>query len=469
MSAAVDIGPRGPEHQAVRLPIIARLVELGWSEDQLQWSPEWRVPQTPHDAAKRERSDSFAAWPVDLVISDSNASDSPGQPVAFQLASSETETAYIIRKQFDDMHLLRTDIFTETQDDELVLDDHTIHQAVYELSPLKLMDMAPDAISSAFQVFRRANLKAGEGQYFTPRRVIESAVRVMEITRQDKLVDPACGTGGFLIEAYRSVAARSTGPTAQANARTFAHKQIWGADRDSINVKLARAIMVILGDGSANIHVGDTLAEHRWKDDYPHLQQPMKDDSYTAVITNPPFGQRLKVSAADARRNKYTIANAAAGGGQGRYVTLEVGLIFLERGYRLLVTGGKLGIVLPETYFFSPAYRWLPKWLEGRLELRGVLNIPMEAFQGFCRACQVPAALAPAQPRSRRAISSGLRGNLPGARPRLRSSGAHTHAPPSRASRRAAPTCSGPSAPRSGFVAIMFIDTVPHTWLSHAR
>lgn len=522
MAAAVTPGSGGPEHNHVRLPVISKLLELGWSEGQLRWEPEWRVPRTPHDAAKRERSASFESWPVDLAIfdseehagewehvlailefkqptlqqgqsqleiylsleprakfgywtngdrsvavyklpdgtvdvvpgaalprpednlskpsarpltystlrtpterelkgvfkrlldtivaqdsrstrpddqlneicnllllkleSDSHASDSPGKPAAFQLASSEAETARRIRRQFDDMRVIRTDIFAEAHDRELLLDDHTLHQAVYELSPLRLMDMAADAVSSAFQVFRRANLKAGEGQYFTPRRVIDSAVRIMEITRQDKIIDPACGTGGFLIEAYRSVAARGSGPTAAANARTFAHKQIWGVDKDAINVKLARAILVILGDGSANIHVGDSLAEHRWKDDYPQLQQPLKNGSYTAVITNPPFGQQLKVSAADAKRNRYTIANAAAGGGQGQYARLEIGLVFLERSYRLLVRGGKLGIVLPETYFFSPTYYWLPKWLERRLELRGVLNIPMEAFQGFCRA-----------------------------------------------------------------------------------
>jgi type I restriction enzyme M protein len=519
---AARIAPTNPEHVEVRKPVVARLVALGWSEDQLQWSPEWRVPKTPHDSAKREKSASFESWPVDLVLfdsdehagewehvlalfefkeptlkegqsqleiylsreprarygywtngseslavyklpdgtvnvvrgadlprpsdslskpseepltyrslrtpterelrgvfkrlldtvvaqdslsvrpdeqlneicnllllkldSDSNASDNPNEPVTFQLAENESKTAARTRKQFLDMRLLRTDVFTEVQDHELILDDHTIHQAVYELSPLRLMDMGADAVSSAFQVFRRANLKAGEGQYFTPRRVIDSAVKIMDITRQDKIIDPACGTGGFLIEAYRSVSARAKGPTAQANARTFAHRQIWGVDKDGINVKLARAILVILGDGSANIHVGDSLRGHRWKMDYPHLTQPLKDKSYTAVITNPPFGKNLKVSAADSKRNKFSIASAAAEKGANDYKDLEIGLIFLERAYRLLVKGGKLGIVLPETYFFSPSYSWLPSWLDGRLELRGILNIPMEAFQGFCRA-----------------------------------------------------------------------------------
>jgi predicted RNA methylase len=527
MSLAVVPGlnlmsPKHPEHNEVRAPTIAKLVELGWSEGQLQWKPEWRVPKTPHDSAKRDANKSFDSWPCDLVIfdseehvgewehvlaifefkapdlaggqsqletylsreprakygywtngsdslavfklpdgtvqvvkgaalprpeenlskpsakpltyntlkapterelkgvfkrlldtvvaedsrstrpddqlneicnllllkldSDSNGSDNPDAPVSFQLASSEAETAKRVREQFEDMRMLRTDIFAESEDRELVLDEHTIQQAVYELSSLKLIDMGADAVSSAFQVFRRANLKAGEGQYFTPRRVIDSTVRIMDITRQDKIIDPACGTGGFLIEAYRSVASRGTGPNAQANARTFAHKQIWGVDKDAINVKLARAILVILGDGSANIHVGDSLREDRWRADYPQLEQPLKDGSYTVVITNPPFGQKLKVSEADAKRNKYTIANAAAGGGQNQYAQLEIGLVFLERAYRLLRTGGRLGIVLPETYFFSPTYRWLPGWLEGKLVLRGVLNVPMEAFQGFCRA-----------------------------------------------------------------------------------
>lgn len=522
MSPTVRTRPPGPEHAVVREPTVRALLALGWLDGQLQWRPEWRVPKTPHDSAKRESSQSFESWPVDLVLfdseehagewehvlaifefkqpdleagqsqletylsreprakygywtngdqslavyklpdggvdvvegaplprpednlakpsaepltynrlkvpterqlkgvferllnttvavdsrstrrddqlnqicnllllkldSDTNASEDPDEPVTFQLASSEVETAKRIRKQFDDLRLIRTDVFTESNDKELLLDDHTVQQAVYELSPLRLMDMGADAVSTAFQVFRRANLKAGEGQYFTPRRVIESAVAVMEIRRDDKIIDPACGTGGFLIDAFRSVVSKAASSKAEANARTWAHKQVFGVDKDAINVKLARAIMVILGDGSANIHVGDSLRQDRWRADYPHLEQPLKDESYTVVITNPPFGQRLKVSEADARRNRYSISNAAAGGGQNHYAQLEIGLIFLERAYRLLVKGGRLGIVLPETYFFSPTYAWLPGWLENRMALRGVLNVPMEAFQGFCRA-----------------------------------------------------------------------------------
>jgi type I restriction enzyme M protein len=68
------------------------------------------------------------------------------------------------------------------------------------------------------------------------------------------------------------------------------------------------------------------------------------------------------------------------------YEEREIGIIFLERCFELLAEHGRLGIILPETYMFSPSYSWLRFWLKDKLELKGMLNIPMEAFQGFCRA-----------------------------------------------------------------------------------
>jgi type I restriction-modification system DNA methylase subunit len=62
-------------------------------------------------------------------------------------------------------------------------------------------------LAKAFQIFRTSALKSGEGQYLTPLRVIRPAVMALQITSADKVIDPACGTGGFLIEALRQVAA----------------------------------------------------------------------------------------------------------------------------------------------------------------------------------------------------------------------------------------------------------------------
>lgn len=319
------------------------------------------------------------------IESDNNGQFVPGEPLQFQLtAGGEAATGMKIRRAFAELIRLRPQVFTDPNETTLNLDDHTIQDVVYELSGLNLVRMSPEAISSAFQVFRRANLKAGEGQYFTPQRVIEAAVDLLDIRTEDKVIDPACGTGGFLVEAFLAVTekAKTAGTMDDALARTWAHRQVYGVDKDAINIKLARAIMVGLGDGSVNIHAGDSIREDRWVSDYPHLVAPLTDGSFTVVLTNPPFGQGLKVSALDASRNRYTIARRP----NRQYQALEIGLIFLERAYRLLMAGGRLGIILPETYFFSATYGWLSEWLESRFILRGVINIPMEAFQGFCRA-----------------------------------------------------------------------------------
>jgi len=309
----------------------------------------------------------------------------PDAALKFQVSASEKQTADAIKLTFATLRAKHPELFVGPADQELNLDDHTIQAAVYELSPIQLMDAPVDAVSQAFQVFRAATLKEEDGQYFTPPRIISAAVAFVDVAFDDKIVDPACGTGGFLFEAFASIRKKHSA-LPDADLRTWAHDSLYGVDKDSINVKLTKAIMAILGDGSTHVFKGDSIRSHRWAADYPQLVHGLKEGSFTCAITNPPFGAKLKVSKSDAKAGKYTIAVAAAKKGPKDYAEVEIGLVFLERCYKLLMVGGRMGIVLPETYFFSPSYAWLLGWLDGKLVLRGMLNIPMEAFQGFCRA-----------------------------------------------------------------------------------
>ena len=244
-----------------------------------------------------------------------------------------------------------------------------------------MIDLGVATISLAFQVLRSEALKQGEGQYFTPQAVIEAGVRLMDIQFPDIVLDPACGTGGFLVETIidfqRSRPSMSSHQLAQ-----WAQTHVFGVDKDSIAVKLTKAIMQIAGDGSAHCVRGDSIRTHNWDQDFPHLRLNFMDGRFTKIITNPPFGQNLKVSATDCRLAGLDIAKR----GGDTFKNLEIGLLFLERSYQLLKVGGRVGIVLPETYFFSKSYSFLLAWLKPRLRPIVVVNIPMEAFQGFCRA-----------------------------------------------------------------------------------
>ncbi len=322
------------------------------------------------------------------------------EPVRFRVYGDEhtriQKTSEAIRKQFKDYFAKQQNrVFNQDDRDEIQLTDATLYRVVAELSPFRILGDDMEVLSKAFQVFRASALKSGEGQFLTPQRVIRPCVMALEITSEDSVIDPACGTGGFLHEALRQVKENEFPDEAQAyHIVKYANDNLYGVDMDSIGVKLTKALMIAFRDGSTHVLQGDSVRVHNWASGFSRLQQELGSThtpdgvarKFTVVVTNPPFGENLKVSAADARAGKYTIAKAAAFGKKTEYVELEIGLIFLEHAYRLLQVGGRVGIVLPETYFFSFSYRWLPDWMQGRLKLRGMVNIAMEAFEEFCRA-----------------------------------------------------------------------------------
>jgi len=306
------------------------------------------------------------------------------------------KTAEAIRKQFRDYFAKQQNrVFNRDDTDEIKLTDATLYRVVAELSPFRILGDDMEVLSKAFQVFRASALKSGEGQFLTPQRVIRPCVMALEVTSEDSIIDPACGTGGFLHETLRQIKENEFPEEAQAyHIVKYANENLYGVDVDNIGVKLTKALMIAFRDGSTHVLQGDSVRVQNWGREFPRLQEELGSThtqdkiarKFTVVMTNPPFGESLKVSAVDAQAGKYTISKFASIGKKAEYVDLEIGLIFLEHAYRLLQIGGRIGIILPETYFFSFSYRWLPKWLEGRLKLRGMVNIAMEAFEEFCRA-----------------------------------------------------------------------------------
>ena len=247
---------------------------------------------------------------------------------------------------------------------------------------MRLIDLGVSTVSVAFQVLRSEALKQGEGQYFTPNQVIQAGIRLMQIKFEDIVIDPACGTGGFLVQTMLDMQ-RQNPDMPDAELSRWAQTHIYGIEKDAIGLKLTKAIMQIAGDGSAHCVRGDSVRTNNWSREFPHLtDDKFRNGRFSVVVTNPPFGQNLKVSAKDSRLSGIDIAKK----GGNTYNDLEIGLIFLERSYQLLRRGGRVGIVLPETYFFSSNYSFLMEWIKPRLRPIIVANIPMDAFQGFCRA-----------------------------------------------------------------------------------
>lgn len=330
---------------------------------------------------REEQLDQICGLLLLKLDSDKQAKASRTAPPYFRPRLSASETAIAMRSAFQDLANLYPAVFREPADKQLKLGDETINKCVERLASYRLIDVGVSTIAMAFQVLRAAALKQGEGQYFTPEQVIHGAIRLLDIQWNDIVIDPACGTGGFLVESLLEMQRKYEGQ--EAEIARWAQMHLYGIDKDGIGVKLTKAIMQIAGDGSANCVRGDSVRTHEWATKYRELTGGNYDDGrFTVVVTNPPFGVKLKLSASESRLSDHSIAKA----GTADYHDLEIGLIFLERAYDLLRVGGRVGIILPETYFFSDGYQFVIDWIRPRLRPTVVLNIPMEAFQGFCRA-----------------------------------------------------------------------------------
>lgn len=370
---------------------LRRLVATTVSADHLSSRREDQLKELLHLILVKIESDAWASAPAHQE-----------DPVPFRIYGDKLtmakETGKEIRKQFSEYFARqRNRVFDHYDSESIKLTDETVLAVVDTLSPWRLLGDDVEILAKAFQIFRTKAMKSGEGQFLTPQRIIQPCVKVMEITSQDKVIDPACGSGGFLVEALRQVRDTEFGGAKDDVWRLvkFANDNLYGVDKDRLGVKLSKAMMIAMQDGSTHTLCGDMVRRHLWAEKFPALESAFGSGivgevagSFSVVLTNPPFGKPLKVSASDCQKSGYSISRAAANSSSKSvsYCELEIGLIYLELAYDLLQVGGRLGIVLPETYFFSHTYRWLPGWMESRFALKGMLNIPMEAFEEFCRA-----------------------------------------------------------------------------------
>jgi len=314
--------------------------------------------------------------------SDKQAKARPSAPPFFRPLATAHATAEAIRDRFDKFVSVYPEVFATDKDKHLRLDDNSLTACTEALGPVRLVDLGISTVSTAFQVLRSQALIQGEGQYFTPQAVIRAGIKLLDVQWDDLVIDPACGTGGFLVETMLHFQRQNPALT-QAELSRWAQTHIFGIDKDPIGVKLTKAVMQVAGDGSAHCVRGDSIRIHKWSSEYPHLTGSIfADGRFSIAVTNPPFGKDLKVSADDSRLAGLSIAENT----DGQFDDLEIGLLYLERAYQLIRRGGKIGIVLPETYFFSSGYSFVLDWTRTRLRPLVVANVPMEAFQGFCRA-----------------------------------------------------------------------------------
>ena len=279
--------------------------------------------------------------------------------------------------------------------DRIRLDSDSLAHVVGELQNYTIMEADRDAIGEAFEVFIGPALRGAEGQFFTPRNVIEMMVSILDPKPGEKIIDPACGSGGFLITALAHVwgelkdeAERKNWTERQLVRREFevASDCFRGIDKDAFLSRVCKAYMALIGDGRGGIFCQNTLDPvNGW---VPTLRQEVKPGTFDVVLTNPPFGKKIVVKGEKiisqfelGRKWKYSKSKASWEQSPALREKLPPQIPFLERCIQLLKPGGRLGIVLPESIFGNPSHGYVMQWLRSRLRIIAIVNMPEPLFK----------------------------------------------------------------------------------------
>lgn len=201
------------------------------------------------------------------------------------------------------------------------------------------------------------------GQFRTPRHIINQMVAMMAPTPTDTICDPACGTAGFLISASEFVRDHHDEVATDARARHhFHHEMFHGFDFDSTMLRIGSMNMLMHGIEGAEITYRDSLAAEAGTD----------KGSYSMVLANPPFAGSL-----DYQTTSPELLSVVK--------TKKTELLFLALFIQLLSLGGRAAVIVPDGVLFgsSKAHKTLRKMLVTEQKLEAVVKLPSGVFKPY--------------------------------------------------------------------------------------
>lgn len=274
--------------------------------------------------------------------------------------------------------------FKKTPEISLDLDDYTIFRLVQILQGYSLVNtteniQGADIKGTVFEHMVGGTFRGELAQFFTPREIVDFVIQVLAPTKDDVVLDPACGSGGFLIMALRKVKERLRKEFPNLNTtqlehhmKHFAEHGVYGVDINERMARVAKMNMIMHGDGHAGIiNTSGLLLDP----DIPEsFREGVKD--VTIIVSNPPFAGREKDP--DILKEFDLGKNA-----KGKPVTVSKELLFIEKMIEMSNDGTKIGLVIPSGCFnnISPQYVKLRNLIRTKTKILGLIGLPHAAFK----------------------------------------------------------------------------------------
>jgi type I restriction enzyme M protein len=285
--------------------------------------------------------------------------------------------------------------------EEITLSDRALAFMVSELARYELSRTDVDVKGAAYQEIVGTNLRGDRGQYFTPRSVIELTVAMLDPKEHERVLDPACGTGGFLVETLgymlREFRKRRNGrPDDESTQefhdineelREFAEKQLFGSDFDPFLIRATQMNMVMAGNANGHLyHINSLEFPGGYLGGLDDAKKEISLGSMDVVMTNPPFGSDIPITE-EKILEQYELAKNWEKTEDGNYrrtgsrkSSVAPEILFVERCIKWLKPGGRAGIVLPDGILGNPAAEYIRWWILHHTWVLASVDLPVEAF-----------------------------------------------------------------------------------------
>ncbi|KEI96346.1 N-6 DNA methylase [Clostridium botulinum] len=243
--------------------------------------------------------------------------------------------------------LYNTNIFTPL----LIRDTSILKEIMDKLDPLTLTDVDSDVKGDAFEYFLKESTAARNdlGEYFTPRHIVKTMVKLVNPQIGEKIYDPFCGTGGFLIETFRHI--YNTMPRNETTKRILREKTIYGNEITN-TARITKMNMILAGDGHSNIHMCDSLGS------------PV-NGKYDIVLANMPYSQKTK------HGNLYDLPST-----NGDSICVQ----HCIKAINATAENGRMAIVVPEGFLFRKDLCKTRELLLKNCNLQSIISLPQGVF-----------------------------------------------------------------------------------------
>ncbi len=241
------------------------------------------------------------------------------------------------------------------QEEMQIKNPNTLKEIVDKLSELTLINTESEIKGDAFEYFLKSLTTGNDlGEYFTPRHIVKIMTKLINPQYGERIYDPCCGTGGFLIEAFRHI--KRLCKLTPETVDKLKHDTVFGTELTN-TARIAKMNMILAGDGHTNIHQGDSL------------EKPIKG-KYDAVLTNFPFSQRTDY---------------------GHYYGLNTedgNVVFLKHIVDALEDDGRAGVVSFQGVLYdnNTVYRDIRKYLLEHCAIEAVIKLHNYVFRPYSGA-----------------------------------------------------------------------------------